>query len=96
MGTVMGGGGGDSSEFFVGGMVCRFSRSKKSYFLQSYSDLALAVKKVDSATHGINLFIPKINLFKSVIIGFPNSYPLDRDLSNGWCYPAFKQLGPVF
>ena len=87
----MSGGGGDSSEFFVGGIVCCFSRSKKSYFLQSYSDLALAVKKVDSAAHGINLFPAD-----RAIIGFPNSYPLDRDLSNGWCYPAFKQLGPVF
>jgi len=27
-------------------------------------------------------------------IGFPNSYPLDSDLSGGWRYPPFEQLGP--
>ena len=27
-------------------------------------------------------------------IGFPYTYPLDRDLSNGYRYPAFEQLGP--
>ena len=27
-------------------------------------------------------------------IGFPNTYPLDSDLSGGWRYPAFEQLGP--
>ena len=27
-------------------------------------------------------------------IGFPNTYPLDRGLSSGQCYPAFEQLGP--
>ena len=27
-------------------------------------------------------------------IGFPNTYPLDSDLSRGLCYPPFEQLGP--
>ena len=27
-------------------------------------------------------------------VGFPYTYPLDRDLSNGYRYPAFEQLGP--
>ena len=27
-------------------------------------------------------------------IGFPYTYPLDRDLSNGYRFPAFEQLGP--
>ena len=26
-------------------------------------------------------------------IGFPNTYPLDSDLSGGECYPTFEQLG---
>ena len=26
-------------------------------------------------------------------IGFPNTYPLDSDLSGGLRYPAFEQLG---
>ena len=29
-------------------------------------------------------------------IGFPNTYPLDSDLFDGWRYPAFEQLGPGF
>ena len=28
-------------------------------------------------------------------IGFPNTYPLDSDLSGGLRYPAFEQLGPA-
>ena len=27
-------------------------------------------------------------------IGFPNTYPLDSDLSGGKHYPTFEQLGP--
>ena len=27
-------------------------------------------------------------------IGFPNTFPLDSDLSNTWCYLPFEQLGP--
>ena len=41
-------------------------------------DQAPVVQKVDSATHRINLY-PK----DSAIIGFPNTYPLDGDLSGG-------------
>ena len=40
-------------------------------------DLASFVKKVDSVIHRINLY-PVNN-----VIGFPNTYPLDTDLSNG-------------
>ena len=29
-----------------------------------------------------------------IAIGFPNTYPLDSDLSGGKHYPAFEQLGP--
>ena len=28
------------------------------------------------------------------IIGFPNTYPLDSNLSDGYRYPAFEQPGP--
>ena len=27
---------------------------------------------------------------------YTRSNPLDNDLSGGWCYPAFEQLGPGF
>ena len=27
-------------------------------------------------------------------MGFPNTYPLDSDLSSGERYPTFEQLGP--
>ena len=27
-------------------------------------------------------------------IGFPNTYPLDSDLSDGQCYPTFEQPRP--
>ena len=40
-------------------------------------DLASSVQKVDSVIHWINLF-PVVN-----VIGFPNTYPLDSDLSSG-------------
>ena len=41
------------------------------------SDQAPVVQKVDSATHRINLYP------KDSAIGFPNTYPLDGDLSGG-------------
>ena len=31
----------------------------------------------------------------SAVIGFPNTYPLDSDLSGGYRYVTFKQPGPV-
>jgi len=43
---------------------------------------------VDGAIHWISLY-PGDNP-----IGFPNTYPLDSDLSSGWRYPPFEQLGP--
>ena len=60
------------------GMVCHYSRSKKFHFPHSFLHLAPAVYKVDSATYGINLFPAD-----RAIIGFPNTYPPDRDLSDG-------------
>ena len=51
-------------------------------------DQAPVVQKVDSATHRINLYP------KDSAIGFPNTYPLDGDLSGGQRYPALEQLGP--
>ena len=47
------------------------------------------VQKMDSAIHFINLYP-----MDSAIIGFPNTYPPDRDLSDGQLYPAFEQQGP--
>ena len=40
-------------------------------------DLALVVQKVDSTIHRINLYS------LDSAIGFPNTYPLDGDLSGG-------------
>ena len=39
---------------------------------------ALVVQKEDNAIHRINLYP-----VDSAIIGFPNTYPLDSDLSSG-------------
>ena len=47
------------------------------------------VQKVDSANNQINLYP-----VDSAIIGFPNTYPLDSDLSNGLPHPALEELGP--
>ena len=46
------------------------------------------VQKVDNTNNQIN--------FHTVdsAIGFPNTYPLDSDLSNGLPYPALEELGP--
>ena len=49
--------------------------------------LTPVVQKLDSAIHRINLHpVDNAN-------GFP-TYPLDSDLSGGWRYPTFEQLGP--
>ena len=53
------------------------------------NDLALVVQKLDSAIHRINHYA------LDGAIGFPNTYPLDRDLSGGWCYPTLEQVGSV-
>ena len=42
-------------------------------------NLTPVVQKVDSANHRINLY----SLDSAIIIGFPNTYPLDGDLSGG-------------
>ena len=44
--------------------------------------------RLDNAIHRINLY-----LVDSSII-FPNTNPLDSDLSSGQRYPTFEQLGP--
>ena len=43
----------------------------------TFIDLAPVVQKLDSAIHGINLYPP------DSVIDFPNTYPLDSDLSGG-------------
>ena len=53
------------------------------------NDLAPVVQKSDGAIHRVNHY-PLNSTF-----GFPNTYPLDRDLSGGWRYPTLEQLGPV-
>ena len=50
--------------------------------------MAPVVEKVDNTICWINH-----NPVDS-IIGFPNMYPVDGDLSGGQCYPTFKQLRP--
>ena len=46
-------------------------------FQLGYKDLAPVVQKLDSAIHRINLYAV------DNAIGFPNTYPLDSDLSGG-------------
>ena len=55
-----------------------------------FSCMAPVVQKADSANQWINLYPV------DSAIGFPNTYPntLDSDLSDGYRYPAFEQLGP--
>ena len=58
------------------------------------SDITLFVvqdpinQKEDSLIHRINYY-PLDNA-----IAFLNTYPLDNDLSGGWRYLTFEQLGP--
>ena len=51
--------------------------------------LAPVVQKVDNAVHWLNLYP-----LDCTIIGFPNTYPGDSDLSVGYRYPTFEQLWP--
>ena len=53
-----------------------------------FSDLAPVVQKVDNTIRWINLYPV------DSAIGFPKTYPLDRDLSSGQRYQPFEQLGP--
>ena len=50
--------------------------------------LAPVVQTLDSAIHRINHYPA------DSVIGFPNTYLLDSDLSGGKRYPTFEQLGP--
>ena len=52
------------------------------------TDLARVVQKVDSAIHRINHH--PVDKYK----GNQLRYPVDRDLSGGYRYPPFEQLGP--
>ena len=46
------------------------------------------IQKVDNANNQINLYPVDSS------IGFPNTYPLNSDLSNGLPHPALEGLGP--
>ena len=46
------------------------------------------VQTLDSAIHRIKIYLVDNAL------GFPNTYPLDSDLSGGQRYPTFEQPGP--
>ena len=50
---------------------------------------APVVQKVDNTIHWINLFPV------DEAIDFPNTYPLDSNLSGGLQYPTFEQPEPV-
>ena len=69
-----------------------FKRVRRIYRYKNTHDhcifLAPVVQKLDSAMHRIN-HSPVDNA-----IGFPVTYPLYSDLSGGWRYPTFEQLGP--
>ena len=49
---------------------------------------ALVVQRLDSAIHRIKIYSVDNT------IGFPNTYPLNSDLSGGQRYPTFEQPGP--
>ena len=49
---------------------------------------APVVQTSDSAIHRINHYPA------DSVIDFRNTYPLDSDLSGGYHYPTFEQLGP--
>ena len=49
---------------------------------------APVVQRLDNAIHWINHYPA------DGIVCFVNTYPLDSNLSGGWCYPAFEQPGP--
>ena len=51
---------------------------------------ALVVQLLDNTIHSIYIH-PRDNA-----IGFPNTYLLDSDLSGGYRYPMFEQLGTGF
>ena len=53
-----------------------------------HSVQAPIVQKVDSAIHWIN------RCPVNSAIGFPKTYPLDSDLSDGKRFPTFEQTGP--
>ena len=52
------------------------------------NDLVSVVRKADNAIHWINHYPV------DSVVCFINTYPLDSDLSGGWRYPTFEQLGP--
>ena len=52
------------------------------------ANLTPVVQKMDNAIHRIN------HCPLDSAVGFPNTYPLDCDLSGGQRYPTFEQLGP--
>jgi len=51
-------------------------------------DQALVVQKLDSAIDLINRY-PEDKYYKN-----QSRYPLDSNLSSGYHYPSFEQLGP--
>ena len=53
------------------------------------NDLAPVVQKLDSTIHRINHYA------LDSTFGFPNTYPLDRDLSGGWRYPTLEHVRSV-
>ena len=80
-----------------GYQTCQSCRKPlKPILVVFYSTITLldpVVQKADNAIHWINIF-PVENT-----IGFPNkgrsrcTYPLDTDLSSGWCYSTFWTTG---
>jgi len=50
--------------------------------------IARVVQRLDNAIHRINHYPA------DSVICFVNIYPQDSDLSGGYRYPAFEQLGP--
>ena len=81
---VEGVGGSKNCAFHHGG-VDFFWNNPFNNILKEYPQLAPVVQTLDSATHKINHY-PVHKYYGNQL-----HYPLDRDLSDGQCYPTFEQ-----
>ena len=74
---------------FRGSATAQNIRSPVSVFLLRTQVRPSWIWKVENAIHWIKLYPNDCR------IGFPNTCPLDSDLSSENCYPTFEKLEPV-
>ena len=67
---------------------CVYKICVRSLVVSCFKTQARVVQRLDNTIH-------RINHYPADSVGcFVNIYPLDSDLSGGYRYPAFEQLGP--